>query len=125
MNKCPNCGSTNIEINENITEVPCIGKVLVYSFVCKDCGYKKSGYLPLESKESVDIKFTVKSKDDFYKKIVKSPTGTIILEEIEMEVIPGRESQMWIKNIDSFIKDMIDVLEMFKRFNSDDKNKIK
>lgn len=125
MQKCPKCGSDDVNIEEYITDISYIGRIFVYSFLCNDCGYKNSGYMPLEQRDPIKKEIVVSGEKDFYKKIIKSPFAIIKIPDINFEIIPGIDSKMWIKNIDSFLNEVLDVLKTFMSFYSEDESKKK
>lgn len=116
---CPVCKSKNIEVNLTEYTFPDFGKVLIYSFVCKDCLFKTNEIFPLDEYEPVKYKLKIKNQDDLKKKIIKSPYTKFYIEEISLEILPGSAGTFYIYPIDGFIQDIIGILNIM------DKEKVK
>jgi len=121
MVPCPACGR-ELRINTLLYDTPFFGKVLLTTIVC-DCGFKHSDAIVSEIKEPT--RFTVKiNKETLYDKVIRSTSGTIRVPEIGVEIEPGPASQAFITNLEGVLMKIRDIVEMARRWNADDKDKV-
>ena len=70
-------------------------------------------------------RFTVKiNKETLYDKVIRSTSGTIRVPEIGVEIEPGPASQAFITNLEGVLMKIRDIVEMARRWNADDKDKV-
>jgi zinc finger protein len=119
---CPACGR-EIKITMTTYEVPFFGRVLLTSISC-ECGFKHADSIVAEVKEPV--RFTIKiNKNNLYTKVIRSTSGTIRIPEIGIDIEPGPASQAFITNLEGILMRVEDIVQMAKRWNADDKEKVK
>jgi len=119
---CLYCGSNNVEFKETYYDLPIVGKALLYSIFCNNCGFKKSDIILLEVKEPVRYRFVIENKSDLYTKIVRSNTGKIIFEEVGIEINPGIAAEIFITNLEGLILKVLDILDMARRFKLEEED---
>ncbi|WP_457549183.1 ZPR1 zinc finger domain-containing protein [Archaeoglobus sp.] len=121
MIPCPICGR-ELKVNTLLYDTPFFGKVLITAVVC-ECGFKHSDVIVSEIKEPT--RFTVKiNKKTLYDKVIRSTSGTIRVPEIGVEIEPGPASQAFITNLEGVLMKIRDIVEMSKRWNADDEDKV-
>ncbi|WP_456328104.1 ZPR1 zinc finger domain-containing protein [Archaeoglobus sp.] len=121
MIPCPACGR-ELKINTLLYDTPFFGKVLLTTITC-ECGFKHSDAIVSEIKEPT--RFTVKiNKKTLYDKVIRSTSGTIRVPEIGVEIEPGPASEAFITNLEGVLMRIRDIVEMAKRWNADDENKV-
>ena len=121
MIPCPACGR-ELRINTLLYDTPFFGKVLLTTITC-ECGFKHSDAIVSEIKEPT--RFTVKiNKKTLYDKVIRSTSGTIRVPEIGVEIEPGPASQAFITNLEGVLMKIRDIVEMARRWNADDKDKV-
>jgi zinc finger protein len=121
MIPCPACGR-ELRINTLLYDTPFFGKVLLTTITC-ECGFKHSDAIVSEIKEPT--RFTVKiNKETLYDKVIRSTSGTIRVPEIGVEIEPGPASQAFITNLEGVLMKIRDIVEMARRWNADDKDKV-
>lgn len=111
---CPVCKSKNIEINLFEYQLPDSIKILIYSFVCKDCLFKTNEIFPLEYKEPVKFQIRINNPEDLRKKIVKSPYTKFYIEEIDIEILPGSIGYFYIYTLEEFLNHILNLLSSLK-----------
>jgi zinc finger protein len=122
MIPCPACGR-EIKIVMTTYDVPFFGKVLLTSISC-ECGFKHADSIVAEVKEPV--RFTIKiNKNNLYTKVIRSTSGTIRIPEIGIDIEPGPASQAFITNLEGILMRVEDIVQMAKRWNADDEEKVK
>ncbi len=121
MVSCPVCGR-DLKVNTLLYDTPFFGKVLITTIIC-ECGFRHSDAIVSEIKEPT--RFTVKvNKDTLYDKIIRSTSGTIRVPEIGVDIEPGPASQAFITNLEGILMRIRDIVEMARRWNSDDEKKV-
>ncbi|ADB58462.1 ZPR1 zinc finger domain-containing protein [Archaeoglobus profundus] len=121
MIPCPACGR-ELKINTLLYDTPFFGKVLLTTIIC-ECGFKHSDAIVSEIKEPT--RFTVKiNKKTLYDKVIRSTSGTIRVPEIGVEIEPGPASQAFITNLEGVLVKIRDIVEMARRWNADDEEKV-
>jgi len=122
MFSCPICGR-ELRIVMTTYDTPFFGKVLLTSISC-ECGFKHADAVVAEVKEPV--RFIIKiNKDNLFTKVIRSTSGTIRIPEIGIDIEPGPASQAFITNLEGILARVEDIVQMAKRWNADDKEKVK
>ena len=122
MFSCPICGR-ELRIVMTTYDTPFFGKVLLTSISC-ECGFKHADAVVAEVKEPV--RFTIKiKKDNLFTKVIRSTSGTIRIPEIGIDIEPGPASQAFITNLEGILARVEDIVQMAKRWNADDEEKVK
>jgi len=88
---CMNChedGTTRLLL----TRIPFFREIVLMSFSCPHCHFKNSEVQPAGEIQQRGIKFTLKveSADDLSRQIIKSDTAIFRVEDIDLEIPPGR-----------------------------------
>ncbi|MEM5879818.1 MAG: hypothetical protein QXQ16_00780 [Candidatus Aenigmatarchaeota archaeon] len=120
---CPNCNSNETEINYIEYNLPNVGNILIYSFLCKKCNFRYSDIIP-QSINFNEYEITINGAEDFNKKIYRIPGFKIILEEVEIEIINVSQSKYLIYTVDGFLQEVIDFLKTLEKENDIIKEKI-
>lgn len=122
MFNCPVCGR-ELKIVMTTYDTPFFGKVLLTSISC-ECGFKHADTVVAEVKEPV--RFTIKiNKDTLFTKVIRSTSGTIRIPEIGVDIEPGPASQAFITNLEGILARVEDIVQMAKRWNANDEEKVK
>ncbi|AKG91439.1 ZPR1-related zinc finger protein [Geoglobus ahangari] len=117
MIPCPVCGE-ELNVVTATYDTPYFGKLLITSISCR-CGFKHSDSFVAEIKDPV--RFTIEvNKKTLFSKVVRSTSGTIRIPELGLAMEPGPASQGFITNVEGVLMRFEDVVEMAKRWNSDD-----
>ncbi len=122
MVNCPVCGR-ELKVNTVLYDTPFFGKVLITTIVC-ECGFKHADSIVSEIKEPTRFKVKI-NKETLYDKVIRSTSGTIRIPEIGVDVEPGPASQAFITNVEGVLMRIRDIVEMAKRWNSDNEEAVK
>ncbi|HIP62872.1 MAG TPA: ZPR1 zinc finger domain-containing protein [Archaeoglobus profundus] len=122
MVNCPICGR-EIKITMTTYKVPFFGEVLLTSIIC-ECGFKHADSIVVDVKEPVRFKIKI-NKNNLYTKVIRSTSGTIRIPEIGIEIEPGPASQAFITNLEGILMRVEDIVQMARRWNADDEEKVK
>ena len=109
--ECPICIVGRMHVREVEYELPHVGKALIISKKCTRCGYKKNDIIPLNIKKHQRIYIRIEKTQDLYTKILRSPTATIYIPELGLELRPGIDAEMFITNIEGILHLFIDALK--------------
>ncbi len=116
MISCPACGK-ELNVVTVLYNTPYFGKILLTSLSCQ-CGFKHSDSFSAEIKDPVRFKLEV-SRDSLFSKIVRSTSGTVRIPELGLAMEPGPASQGFITNVEGVLIRFKEIVEMARRWNSD------
>ncbi len=122
MIPCPICGR-ELRITMTTYDTPFFGKVLLTSISC-ECGFKHADSVVAEFREPVRFRIRV-CKDTLFAKVIRSTSGTIRIPELGLEMEPGPASQAFITNVEGVLMRFEEIVEMAKRWNAEDEEKVR
>ncbi len=122
MIPCPACGR-ELNVVTAIYDTPYFGKILLTSINCQ-CGFKHSDSFSAEIKEPVRFKLEIKG-ETLFSKIVRSTSGTVRIPELGLAMEPGPASQGFITNVEGILLRFQEIVEMARRWNSDNEEAVK
>ncbi|KAJ4323772.1 nucleolar zinc-finger protein [Neodidymelliopsis sp. IMI 364377] len=101
---CMNChenGTTRLLL----TRIPFFREIVIMSFECPSCGFRNSEIQPAGEIQQRGIKYTVRvdTTEDLSNQIVKSDTAIFRVEEIDLEIPPGRGQLTNVEGILSMV----------------------
>lgn len=101
---CMNChedGMTRLLL----TRIPKFREIVIMSFACDHCGFKNSEVQPAGQiqERGISYKFKVETQEDLNRQIVKSDTCVFRLEDIDLEIPPGRGQLSNVEGILSMV----------------------
>ena len=110
MPKCPVCGN-EMEVRIEEYEIPYFGKSLIFSAVCKHCGYKHSDVFSVEEKEPARLIFKVEDENDLMTRVIRSSEASIEIPELGIRIDPGIMSQGYITNVEGILLRIEEVIK--------------
>ncbi|KAF2869982.1 ZPR1 zinc-finger domain-containing protein [Massariosphaeria phaeospora] len=101
---CVNCeqeGTTRLLL----TKIPFFREIVIMSFECPHCHFKNSEVQPAGEIQQRGVKYTFKvdGSVDLSRQIIKSDTATFRIEDIDLEIPPGRGQLTNVEGILSMI----------------------
>ncbi|EAT85814.2 hypothetical protein SNOG_07163 [Parastagonospora nodorum SN15] len=101
---CMNChedGTTRLLL----TKIPFFREIVIMSFACPHCHFKNTEVQPAGEIQQRGIKFTLRvdSADDLSRQIIKSDTAVFRIEDIDLEIPPGRGQLSNVEGILSMV----------------------
>lgn len=120
---CPSCGKGGKLIRREYN-LPGYGNVLLVSFKCNHCGYKKSDLLYLEFKEPRRLKYKILTRKDLHAKIYRSPYAIIRIPELGIEITPGPASESFITNVEGLLMRVLEKANMITDENPEAEYKL-
>jgi len=108
--KCPVCGN-RFTVSDYLYEAPYIGKLLLSSGICGNCGYKWSDVRLAESRGPRRITYTVEKPDDLNALVIRSSSAKLMIPELGVEITPGYIAQGYITTVEGIIIDVYEKAE--------------
>lgn len=108
---CPGCGNETMDVQELYDEIPGLGKAVLISMVCSACGVKAYHEVPLESKGIKRVEFRVSDQGGLNARVIRSPTGRILIPELGLELAPGSRPLGFVTNVEGVLERFLQVAE--------------
>ena len=105
--ECPICRH-NFKIEEFLYDMPLVGKIIISSGKCGNCGYRWNDIRLAEIKGPRKIVIDVRGPNDVNALVVRSSTASIIIPELGVEITPGPASLGYITTIEGVLLDVLD-----------------
>ncbi|MCD6488496.1 MAG: ZPR1 zinc finger domain-containing protein [Desulfurococcales archaeon] len=121
---CPICRH-NMVVEEFLYELPLVGKVLIASGTCKNCGYRYVDVRLAEPREPRRIIYRVEKPGDENTVLIRASTAGILIPDVGVEIIPGPAARGYITTIEGLILDIIEKTEFLCSSPDADKEKCK
>src|ERR1700712_36439 len=88
-----------------LTKIPFFREIIIMSFFCPHCGFKNSEVQPAGEIQQKGHKYTFKvdSRLDLNRQLVKSDTCILRVEDVDLEIPPGRGQLTNLEGILSMI----------------------
>ncbi len=110
--ECPACGQL-LFLTFQTKNVPYEGIINIQTYYCKKCYYKHNEIYSEKDEQGKVMTLVVETPDDLSTIIYRSPSGSIRIHEIEVEIIPGEESHGEITTVEGILMTVKDKMEMF------------
>jgi len=93
-----------------LTKIPFFREVILMSFFCEHCNFKNTEVQPAGEIQEQGSKYTFKVThiDDMERQVVKSDTAILRIEDVDLEVPPGRGR---LTNIEGIVAEVLGDLE--------------
>ncbi|MCL4451960.1 MAG: ZPR1 zinc finger domain-containing protein [Candidatus Thermoplasmatota archaeon] len=120
--KCPVCGK-NLFLIYFTTTIPYEGKIVINTYVCHNCMYKNPQVYSegQEKKEKITLRIT--EPDDLSVLVYRSPKASIIIPELDAEILPGDDSRGDLTTVEGILLTIYDRLDLFMG-DQENENKI-
>ena len=116
---CPICKSNNAFVNQRILNIPHYQDLHGIIFICPDCGMKKIDFENLQTKEPTKYTYQIENSKDIETKVIRSHQGTVVIENLGIEIIPGASPDSWIRNIEGVLSDIEEKVNLAIRSSVD------
>ena len=108
---CPVCGTIGVSMHVDVRELAYFGEHAQISLSCKDCGWRRTEFLPPEPSDPVGMRLLVNSLGHLAARLVRSATSSVILPELGLEVHPGSDAAGYITNVEGMLNRFIDQVD--------------
>ncbi|MEC7142289.1 MAG: ZPR1 zinc finger domain-containing protein [Candidatus Thermoplasmatota archaeon] len=112
---CPICSSNDgLKMTVHIDEIPYFGEHTQITLACESCGWRRTDFIPAESKGSIGNRISIGAKT-LNARVIRGSNGTIRIPELGLEVEPGTASSGYISNIEGVLTRFRDTIQMLDR----------
>lgn len=101
---CPYCSEKTLVVREAVHSEPHIGRVLLVSRKCENCGYRRSEAVPLERKKRKIVAYRASGARGLYAKVVRSNTALVYIPELGATIDPGVDAPLFVTNIEGLLR---------------------
>lgn len=108
---CPGCSEETLTVEELYDEIPGLGKAVLVSMLCPRCGFRAYHEIPLENRGIRRVEFRVSGMKDLSARVIRSPTGKILVPELGLELSPGSRPVGFVTNIEGVLQRFLEVAE--------------
>ena len=98
----------------HIDEIPYFGEHTQITLACESCGWRRTDFIPAESKGSVGNSIVI-GPNTLNARVIRGSNGTIRIPELGLEVEPGTASSGYISNIEGVLTRFRDTIRMLDR----------
>lgn len=108
---CPGCGEETLSVEELYDEIPGLSMAVLVSMFCPKCGVRAYHEIPLENRGIKKIEFRVSGGKDLSARVIRSPTGKILIPELGLELSPGSRPVGFVTNVEGVLQRFLEVAE--------------
>ena len=102
--RCPVCDNSNLKVTVREIDVPHFGHTLLYSSLCRNCGFRQSWSYPLEARSPHRYTLYVSEPSDLTSRVIKSNTASIRIPEFGFSLESKMASDPWISNVEGVLQ---------------------
>ncbi|WFO75086.1 ZPR1 zinc finger domain-containing protein [Desulfurococcaceae archaeon MEX13E-LK6-19] len=108
--ECPMC-RTQMKVEEYLYNMPMVGKVLIASGRCRECGYRFNDVRLAEPRGPRRIIYRVEQPGDENALVIRASTASIRIPELGIEITPGPASTGYITTVEGILMDVLEKVE--------------
>ena len=113
---CPVCSSdAGLTMIARTSEIPYFGEHTQLTILCDECGWKHTDFIPAEGSKPGACTMLIDSPGHMTARVVRSPSCTVRLVELDLEVKPGVSSTGYISNVEGVFNRFEDAISMLQR----------
>ncbi|MDV0444726.1 hypothetical protein MmiAt1_02620 [Methanimicrococcus sp. At1] len=116
---CPLC-QADMAIKWQKDTIPYFGDIMYTTAQCDQCSFKFADTIILASKDPVCYSLPVRTEADLDARVIRSTSGTIIIEELGVMVEPGPISESYVTNVEGVLQRVRSVIESTVRWSEMD-----
>ncbi len=102
--KCPVCDHSTLKVTAREIDVPHFGQTLLYSSLCRNCGFRQSWQYPLEARTPHRYTLYVSDPSDLTSRVIKSNTASITIPELGFSLESKMSSDPFITNVEGVLQ---------------------
>ena len=93
-----------------LTKIPFFREIVLMSFYCEHCGFRNNQIQPAGEiqEQGTKISFKLTHEDDLQRQVVKGDTAIVRIEDLDIEIPPGRGR---LTNVEGILRDVLHDLE--------------
>ena len=100
--KCPVCGE-RLYFIQMMTNIAYEKQILIQTYFCKKCLFKKNEVTQIESGEPVRESLLIRNMDDLRVVVYRSPQARVVIPEIGAEIEPGEISDGEVTTVEGVV----------------------
>jgi len=116
---CPLC-QTDMKIKWQRDTIPYFGDIMYTTANCENCTFRFADTIILSGKEPTGYSLAIRSEDDLNARVIRSTSGTLLIEELGIMVEPGPISESYITNVEGVLHRIRNVVESTIRWSEMD-----
>ncbi|MFX1465391.1 MAG: ZPR1 zinc finger domain-containing protein [Promethearchaeota archaeon] len=102
--KCPVCNYSTMKVTTREIDIPHFGQTLLYSSLCRNCGFRQSWSYPLEESSPHRYTLYVSDPSDLTSRVIKSNTASIKIPELGFSMESKMSSDPFISNVEGVLQ---------------------
>ena len=119
---CPLC-QADLSIKWQKDTIPYFGDIMYTTAVCS-CSFRFADTLILNGKDPACYSLPIRTLSDLDARVIRSSSGTILIEELGIMVEPGPISESYVTNAEGIIQRIKSVVESATRWSEGDPEKV-
>lgn len=119
QSNCPLC-QADMPIKWQKDTIPYFGDIMYTTANCSQCTFRFADTIVLSSKEPVCYSLPIRTESDLDARVIRSTSGTIIIEEFGIMVEPGPISESYVTNVEGVLQRIRSVIESTIRWSEMD-----
>ena len=116
---CPLC-QTDMPIKWQRDTIPYFGDIMYTTANCECCSFRFADTIILSGKDPVCYSLPIRTEADLDARVIRSTSGTILIEEFGIMVEPGPISESYITNVEGILQRIRGVVESTVRWSEMD-----
>jgi len=102
--RCPVCDHSTLKVTVKEYETPYFGKTLLYSSLCRNCGFRKSWSYSLETRPPRRYTLSVSEPSDLSSRVIKSSSACVKIPELNFSLESKMASESLITNVEGILQ---------------------
>jgi zinc finger protein len=125
--KCPVCENSTMKVTAREIKVPHFGQTLLYSSLCRNCGFRQSWQYPLEARSPHRYTLLVSEPSDLTSRVIKSNIASIRIPELGFSLESKMSSDPFITNVEGVLQRAKSAMQTLNSWadSQEEKEKIK
>ncbi len=113
---CPACGEEDcLNLLANTSDIPYFGEHTQITLSCNSCGLRQTDFIPSEERGPTGHRLLVSEEEHLNVRVVRGPSATIRIPELDLEIAPGSHASGYVTNIEGLIRRFADIIQMMAR----------
>ncbi len=122
--ECPACGS-NLYMIIFETEIPSEGHIMIQTYSCHKCLFRKSSVFPSEPGKHTRLSLKVKDKSALNTMLYRSQSAFVYIPELGAEISPGEKSTGYITTVEGILHRLQEYIDLMPYDDEDEFLRVK
>ncbi|WNY27233.1 ZPR1 zinc finger domain-containing protein [Methanolapillus ohkumae] len=116
---CPLC-QNDLVMKWQRDNIPYFGDIMYTTAVCSKCTFRFADTMILTGKDPICYSLSVQTLEDLDARVIRSTSGTILIQELGIMIEPGPISESYITNVEGVLGRIRSVIESTIRWSEAD-----